>query len=49
MYTSKEIYKKLKEKGFSKMSDKVVTGEEYEEWKNERFKKEVDKNNKNKK
>lgn len=49
MYTSKEMYKILKEKGFSTISDNAVTGEEYDEWRNERFKKEVDKDKDSKK
>lgn len=49
MYTFKEMYKILKEKGFSKISDNAITGEEYGKWRNERFKKEVDENKESKK
>ena len=42
MYTVKEMYEILKEKGMPKIRDNAITGEEYEEWRNERFKKAID-------
>lgn len=45
MYTSKEMYEILKEKGVPKLSNDMVTGEEYDKWRNDRFIKEVDKSN----
>ena len=39
MYTTKEMYEILKERGMPKIHDNAITGEEYEERLNERFKK----------
>ena len=35
--TAKEMYERLKSRGFKKINDNRVTGEEYENWVRERF------------